>query len=167
MKPCAHLATWMIRGTRNLTAKPISVPVAQPTSSVNFSKPKTFSKVSRDSYLEIKRQQLEFKKPNFVFGNKATGIYNFKKMRDNLLIARSQVDVEAANFTTEVETKDSPGRGRGLFAACSTEAGAIFLCGKAFCADWGHEAEASIALTYDDLDDRIKVIPAGSYKAVV
>ena len=47
------------------------------------------------------------------------------------------------------------------------ESDKLFLCEKAFCVVWNHEDEALTAMTYDGRDDRIRVFPAGMYKAIV
>ncbi|KAF2475065.1 SET domain-containing protein [Lindgomyces ingoldianus] len=94
-----------------------------------------------------------------------TGIYDWEKIRDGLSRARPRVD--AASFINNTNVRDSPGRGRGLFASRDIPAEGIIMCEKAFCVVWGHESEALTAMTYDLRDDRIRVSPVGLSKSTV
>ncbi|KAJ9623481.1 hypothetical protein H2203_005741 [Taxawa tesnikishii (nom. ined.)] len=94
-----------------------------------------------------------------------TGAYDFSKLRAALSRARSRVD--AADFIGNTEIKESPGRGRGLFATRDIPAGEIVMCEKAFCVVWGHEREAQTAMTYDVRDDRIRASPLGLTTSLV
>ncbi|KAH7139563.1 hypothetical protein B0J11DRAFT_46874 [Dendryphion nanum] len=88
-----------------------------------------------------------------------SGSYNWKKIRTNLSKARPRVD--AANFLTNTEVKESKGRGRGLFATRPIASGEIVICEKAFCVVWGHEQDALTGMTHDLRDDRIRISPVG------
>lgn len=114
-----------------------------------------------------KEASARVRKSELRLQEQATGAYNFKELKTNLLMTRSQVEVEAGSFTKNTEIKDSPKQGRGLFATCDIKSGDAVICEKPFCVVWGHEKEALTALTYDDRDDRIRVVPAGLYKAAV
>lgn len=94
-----------------------------------------------------------------------TGKYDMKKIRAGLSRARPEVD--AADFLRKTEIKESPGRGRGLYAACDIPSGATIMCEKAFCVVWGYRKEALTAMTYDVRDERIRVVPVGLTRAVV
>jgi hypothetical protein len=94
-----------------------------------------------------------------------TGVYDFKKIKAGLVMARPRVD--AASFTRNTKVGKSPGRGRGLFATRNMDSGEIILCEKPFSVVWGHEDEALTAMTYDGRDDRIRLFPAGLCKAIV
>ncbi|OAL45953.1 hypothetical protein IQ07DRAFT_548041 [Pyrenochaeta sp. DS3sAY3a] len=94
-----------------------------------------------------------------------TGAYDFFKIRTGLSRARPSVDT--ATFINNTSIKDSPGRGRGLFATRNIPASEIIMCEKAFCVVWGHEKEALTAMTYDQRDDNIRVSPVGLSKAIV
>lgn len=94
-----------------------------------------------------------------------SGAYNFKKIKAGLSQSRPRVD--AASFVGNTEVRESPGRGRGLFATRDISAGEMVMCEKAFCVVWGHEKEALTAMTYDVRDDRIRVSPVGLTKSVV
>ena len=94
-----------------------------------------------------------------------TGEYNIKKIRAGL--APSRPGADAATFNGSTEVKDSPGRGRGLFATRDIPKGAIIMAEKAFCVAWAHEDQALSAMTYDLRDDKIRVSPAGLTRAVV
>lgn len=94
-----------------------------------------------------------------------TGLYNFKKLKASILVSGPRVDV--ASFERNVQVRDSPGCGRGLFALRDIGVGEIVLCEKAFRVVWGHESEALTAMTYDSRDERIRVFPAGLCKAVM
>jgi tetratricopeptide (TPR) repeat protein len=98
----------------------------------------------------------------------ATGVYDFKKIKARLITAHpNHLRVDTASFTSNANVGESPGCGRGLFAAREMNSGEIILCEKAFCVVWGHEDEAMTAMTYDGRDDRIRVVPAGLCKAIV
>jgi tetratricopeptide (TPR) repeat protein len=91
--------------------------------------------------------------------------YNFAKLKLGISPTRGRVD--AANFTQNVEVKESPGCGRGLFAAKDINAGELVLCEKAFCVVWDNEADAWTALTYDTRDERIRAAPVGLRKVII
>lgn len=93
-----------------------------------------------------------------------TGEYNMKKIRAAL--APSRPGADAATFNGSTVVKDSPGRGRGLFATRAVPKGSIIMAEKAFCVAWAHEDQALSAMTYDLRDDRIRVSPAGLTRAV-
>lgn len=95
-----------------------------------------------------------------------SGIYDFKKLKASQLVT-PHPRIDAANFTLNIKVGESPGRGRGVFAARALESGSIVLCEKAFCVVWGSEDEALTAMTYDSRDERIRVFPAGLCKSVV
>lgn len=96
-----------------------------------------------------------------------SGSYDFKKLKASLLLSSDRgTRVDGASFARNVEVKESPGRGRGLFAAKSMEAGEVIMAEKSFCVVWANE-EALTSMTYDFRDDRIRVFPAGLCKAVV
>ncbi|KAI5865336.1 hypothetical protein GGS23DRAFT_558758 [Durotheca rogersii] len=94
-----------------------------------------------------------------------TGKYDFNKIRAGLSRARPRADV--ASFLRHTEVRDSPGRGRGLFATRDLAAGDVVLCEKAFCVAWGHEDEALTAMTYDVRDGQMRVSPVGLAEAIV
>ena len=94
-----------------------------------------------------------------------TGEYDFRKMKAGLSKARPRV--EAASFIGNTIVKDSPGRGRGLFATRDIPTGEVIMCEKSFCVVWGHESEALTAMTYDVRDDRIRVSPVGLGASIV
>jgi len=94
-----------------------------------------------------------------------TGIYDLRRIRAGLTPAHPGADV--ANFTGPTEVKNSPGRGRGLFATRDIPVGQVVTGEKAFCVLWGHQREALTALTYDIRDDRIRVTPVGLAKSIV
>jgi tetratricopeptide (TPR) repeat protein len=94
-----------------------------------------------------------------------SGSYDLMKIRSSLSRARPRVD--AATFTRNTQIKDSPGRGRGLYATRDIRVGELVMCEKAFCVVWGHEEDSLTAMTYDLRDDRIRVSPVGLSKAIV
>jgi len=77
---------------------------------------------------------------------------DFSKMKINMTKNRSRSDT--ATFTGHTEVKDSPRKGRGLYATRDFAAGDVVMCEKAFCIVWGYEKEAMTAMTYDHRDDR-------------
>ncbi|KAK4242837.1 hypothetical protein C8A03DRAFT_39789 [Achaetomium macrosporum] len=93
------------------------------------------------------------------------GTHDLKKIRAGLSRARPRVD--AASFFSNTAVKESPGRGRGLFATRDIGAGEIVMLEKAFCVVWGFEDDALTAITYDVRDDRIRVSPVGLSRAIV
>ncbi|MBE3047145.1 SET domain-containing protein-lysine N-methyltransferase, partial [Candidatus Bathyarchaeota archaeon] len=105
------------------------------------------------------------KRIDLRLGEQETGEYNMKKIRAALSTQRPGAD--AATFTGSTEVKDSPGRGRGLFASRDIPPGALIMAEKAFCVTWAHDDLALTAMTYDVRDDRIRVSPAGLTRAVV
>ncbi|KAM0342616.1 hypothetical protein ACHAPU_009344 [Fusarium lateritium] len=58
------------------------------------------------------------------------GDYNFRKMYSQAKETPPLID--CATFSKNVEVRDSPGRGRGLFTTKSVSAGDLLLCEKAF-----------------------------------
>ncbi|KAF2848569.1 SET domain-containing protein [Plenodomus tracheiphilus IPT5] len=93
------------------------------------------------------------------------GSYDLLKIRSSLSPRNPRVD--AATFTSNTEIKDSPGRGRGLFATRDIGVGEIVMGEKPLCVVWGHESEAFTAMTYDLRDDKIRFSPVGLTKAIV
>ena len=87
-----------------------------------------------------------------------TGSYKWEKLK---------AGVDAGNFVNLTEVKESPGRGRGLFAKRNIAQGELIMCEKAFCVVWGNESEALTAMTYDVRDDKIRVSPVGLTRAIV
>ncbi|KUJ15993.1 SET domain-containing protein, partial [Mollisia scopiformis] len=112
----------------------------------------------KDAAVHIRKTEVRLKE-------KTIGVYDFKKIKAGLLTNRLRVDV--TTFSGNVEIKESPGHGRGLFPTCAIKSGEIVLAEKAFCVIWGHEDEALTAMTYDNRDDRIRVCPVGLCKAIV
>ncbi|RDW56733.1 hypothetical protein BP6252_13988 [Coleophoma cylindrospora] len=94
-----------------------------------------------------------------------TGVYDLKKIKSGLSRARPRVD--AASFISNTEVKDSPDRGRGLFATRDIPIGGTIMYEKAFCVVWGHESEALTAVTYDVRDEKIRISPVGLSAAIV
>ncbi|KKY31772.1 putative tpr domain-containing protein [Diaporthe ampelina] len=96
-----------------------------------------------------------------------TGAYDLSRMRAAAALSRAR-GIDAASFVSRTQVGDSPGRGRGLFAACDVPAGDLVLCEKAFCVAWGDGRNASTAaVTYDVRDGRIRVSPVGLVRSVV
>ncbi|KAM0189022.1 hypothetical protein ACHAPI_010291 [Fusarium lateritium] len=60
-----------------------------------------------------------------------TGRYNLKNMYEQAK-AKTPPLIDCASFSSPVEIRDSPGRGRGLFTTKSVSAGDLLLCEKAF-----------------------------------
>ncbi|KAF5673872.1 TPR domain-containing protein [Fusarium heterosporum] len=60
-----------------------------------------------------------------------TGKYDFKKMYEQAK-AKTPPLIDCATFSSPVEIRDSPGRGRGLFTTKAVSAGDLLLCEKAF-----------------------------------
>nr|POE48148.1 set and mynd domain-containing protein [Quercus suber] len=94
-----------------------------------------------------------------------TGEYDFRAIR--LGLSRARPTVDSATFTGDVEIKDSPGAGRGMFATRAFKPYERVMCEKAFCVVWGYRNEAWTAMTYDVRDDKIRATPAGLDQAVV
>lgn len=61
----------------------------------------------------------------------STGKYDFKDMYEQAK-ARTPPLMDCATFSTPVEIRDSPSRGRGLFTTKAVSAGDLLLCEKAF-----------------------------------
>lgn len=95
-----------------------------------------------------------------------TGVYDWPKMRAAAAFSPSR-DIDAASFVARTRVGDSPGRGRGLFAACDVPRGGLVMCEKAFCVAWGDGEASAAAVTYDVRDGRIRVSPVGLVRAVV
>jgi len=98
-------------------------------------------------------------------GEQEIGVHSLTKIR--LGLSRDRPRVDAADFFGNTEIRDSPGRGRGLYATRSLSTGEIIMCEKAFCVVWGHENEALTAVTYDIRDNGIRVSPVGLTKSTV
>ncbi|KAF4999582.1 hypothetical protein FGRMN_2330 [Fusarium graminum] len=60
-----------------------------------------------------------------------SGKYDFKKMYEQAK-AKTPPSIDCATFSSPVEIRDSPGRGRGLFTTKAVSAGDLLLCEKAF-----------------------------------
>lgn len=112
----------------------------------------------KDAALNLRRIEIRLREQN-------TGKYDFKKLKASATKARPRVD--AASFVSNIEFKESPGRGRGAFASRDISTGELIICEKSFCVVWGHEDEALTAITYDVRDDRIRVSPVGLDKATM
>lgn len=95
-----------------------------------------------------------------------TGAYDWPRTRAAAALSRSR-EIDAASFVAKTRVGDSPGRGRGLFAACDIPRGGLVMCEKAFCVAWGEGKAAATAVTYDVRDSRIRVSPVGLVRAVV
>ncbi|KAI2480601.1 protein containing SET domain protein [Pyrenophora tritici-repentis] len=128
--------------------------------------------VAKDHFLQQqsltpddKDAKSQLKKIEARLREEQTGSYDLFKIRTSLSKARSRID--AGNFTLKTEIKQSPGKGRGLYATCDIPAGDIVICEKAFCVVWGHEPDTLTAMTYDVRDSRIRVAPLGLAKALV
>lgn len=94
------------------------------------------------------------------------GIYDFSKLRASL--SRHYPRVDAASFLQTVEVKQSPGKGRGLFAKRAFKPGDLVMVEKAYCVVWAHERDdAWTSMTYDVRDDIMRVSPSGLCAAVV
>ncbi|CAO2649712.1 Nn.00g010040.m01.CDS01 [Neocucurbitaria sp. VM-36] len=112
-----------------------------------------------------KDAKTQLKKIGLRLREQDIGTYDLVKIRSGLSRARPRVD--AASFIKNTEIKDSPGRGRGLYATRTINPGEIVMCEKAFCVVWGYESEALTAMTYDVRDDKIRVSPVGLSKSIV
>ena len=112
-----------------------------------------------------KDAKVQLKKIEARLREEEAGGYNLMKIRTGLSKARSRVD--AGNFIKNTVVKDSPGKGRGLYATRDLAPGETVMCEKAFCVVWGHEEDTLTAMTYDIRDDRIRVAPVGLAKALV
>jgi len=123
-----------------------------------FEQQKKLMPDNKDAGINLRRIELRLREQE-------NGGHNLNKIRAGLSRARPGVD--AASFIKNTEVKDSPGRGRGLFASRDVPAGGIILCEKAFCVVWGHEREALTAMTYDVRDENIRVSPVGLSRAIV
>ena len=126
---------------------------------------KTYFEEQQKLALEDKNARINLRRIEMRLHEQHTGAYNWEKIKANLSRARPRVD--AASFLSNTRIRDSPGRGRGLFATCDISAGEIVMCEKAFCVVWGLESEALTAMTYDVRDDRIRVSPVGLSKSIV
>lgn len=94
------------------------------------------------------------------------GAYDWPKLRAATALSRCR-EIDAASFVGRAHVEESPGRGRGLFAACDIPRGGLVLCEKAFCVAWGDGKASATAVTYDVRDGRIRVSPVGLVRAVV
>jgi len=123
-----------------------------------FEKQQKLMPGSKDAIARRRKTELRLKE-------QATGSYEFRRIKTGISTGLPQVD--AASYSSNVEIKESPGRGRGLFVIRELKPGEVIMAEKAFCAVWGHENEALTAMTYDKRDDKIRVSPAGLPKAIV
>ncbi|KAF5574101.1 n-lysine methyltransferase SMYD2 [Fusarium pseudoanthophilum] len=115
---------------------------------------------------EDQQPRLHLRRVDARIREEAEGVYNMKKIVNNLPKTGGRPDT--ASYYGPTEIKNSPGAGRGLFAARDIEPNEIIMCEKAFCVAWSHETETFTALACDLRDDAaIKVFPAGLHKAVV
>lgn len=114
---------------------------------------------------EDKDAKLQLRKIEARLREEETASYDLMKLRTNLSKARSRVD--AGNFIRNTQVKDSPGKGRGLYAARDIAPGELIMCEKAFCVVWAHEKDALVAMTYDIRDDQMRVSPVGLASALV
>lgn len=76
----------------------------------------------------------------------ASGSYDLLALRDSSISHQPRID--AADYVSNVEIRDSPGRGRGLFATRDIAFGELILLEKAFCAVWTHEKESLLAYKF-------------------
>lgn len=93
------------------------------------------------------------------------GAYDLVKISRGLSQKCPRAD--AATFLENTRIKDSPGRGRGLFAVRDMGVGDIVMGERPVCCVWGHESDAFTAMTYDLRDDKIRFSPVGLTKAIV
>ncbi|OBS25984.1 hypothetical protein FPOA_06514 [Fusarium poae] len=77
-----------------------------------------------------------------------TGNYNFKQMYEHAKATEGPPLVDCATFSTSVEIRDSPGRGRGLFTTKSVSAGELLLVEKAFAYSFMDETRLLDQVTY-------------------
>lgn len=98
-------------------------------------------------------------------GEQEKGTYDWKNLRASL--SRTRKGVDAANFTSNIKVGQSPGRGRGAFAARPIASGDLVICEKAFRVVWGHDKDALTAMTYDVRDERIRASTIGLTRATV
>ncbi|KAK4553115.1 hypothetical protein LTR86_009842 [Recurvomyces mirabilis] len=68
-----------------------------------------------------------------------TGLYDFAAFTNRIRAGASRLDV--ADFTKRTEIKNSPGRGRGLFATVDLEPGSLVLCEKGPCISLGSDGD--------------------------
>lgn len=130
-----------------------------------FQEAKRFFEEQQKLTTDDKGVRANLRKVELRLQEQSTGVYDFKKIMAGLMTGRPRVD--AASFTNNCKVKESPGRGRGLFATRNIDSGEVIMCEKSFCVVWGNEDEALTAMTYDGRDDRIRVFPAGLCKAIV
>ena len=130
-----------------------------------YQEAKNFFKAQQKLRPSDKNAATNLRKCEMRLYEQETGTYDLIKLRANLSRARPRAD--AASFTSNTKVRDSPGRGRGLFATRDIHAGEIVMCEKAFCVVWGHESDALIAMTYDVRDDRIRASPVGLSRSTV
>ncbi|KAK5116876.1 hypothetical protein LTR85_009136 [Meristemomyces frigidus] len=74
---------------------------------------------------------------------------------------------DAADWTRRVEVRDSPGRGRGLFATEDIQSGDVVMYEKAFTAVWEHEESIYVTHKYNVRTDDVRVSNTGLWQAVV
>lgn len=94
-----------------------------------------------------------------------TARYDWNKIKLSSSHIGASVDVGSSTISTEV--KESPGKGRGLFATCNIPKGQLILSEKAFCVSLGHDSRSLTAITYDVRDKRVRVSPVGLSAMVV
>jgi hypothetical protein len=131
----------------------------------NYQEAKSFFEEQQKLTPDDKDANTYLQKINKRLREQTKGTYDFKKIRAGLSRTRPRVD--AASFISNTQVRDSPGRGRGLFATRKIAPGQLVMCEKAFCVVWGHEREALMAMTYDVRDDKIRLSPVGLSKATV
>lgn len=76
----------------------------------------------------------------------ASGSYDVSGLRNSATSRQPRLD--AADYVSNVEIRDSPGRGRGLSATRDIAFGELILMEKAFCAVWSHEKESLLAYKF-------------------
>lgn len=131
----------------------------------NFEEAKRFFEEQQNFTPDDKSATANLRKIEMRLQEQATGLYDWKRIKASLFTTGPRVD--AASFTKNIVVKESPGRGRGLFATRNIDSGDLVFCEKSFCCVWGHGDEAWTAMTYDIRDDKIRGFPAGLCRAIV
>lgn len=84
-----------------------------------------------------------------------TGQYDFRRMYEQAKATPPLID--CATYTTPVEIRDSPGKGRGVFTTRKVLAGDILICEKAFgYAYAGKDHSSSQGMTKKDVSERLR-----------
>ncbi|CAK4021026.1 TPR domain-containing [Lecanosticta acicola] len=83
----------------------------------------------------------ELERTSHRLHEQSTGEYDFPAMTASAYTKRKRLD--HANFTVNVEIRDTESKGRGLFAAKDIKAGQLVLCEKAFCVAFDSDPEAA------------------------